>query len=327
MNPAELAAIDHRLHDVLSRLVREHGAQDVSWLAARARKQRRDARIDEDVVAAMVETSTMLVWDLQGRVRHLIEVLDGVILTHRVRSDTAGRCDLWVGCGLQPLTNLLVDGPLPLAGGGQVRLSPSGLEVIVGPDGWLPTVQRYELIGLRLRDGKLATERVAEQALPSLEEQGAVRRLLADHYRRERWWRGQEDLESRPAELVRALTLARMEDPSLLTTPYPPLTELLHNILERDLDEHYWRDLGSCQQFESVSFGLGNVPVALHGELSARAEQFGMALDQYVIAILGHLAWRTPFAEDCEPFEQWLPEQSTKPGKLLALQPRPADGE
>ena len=57
-----------------------------------------------------------------------------------------------------------------------------------------------------------------------------------------------------------------------------------------------------------MSFCLGAMPVALHSELSRRAEQYGMSFDQFVIAILGHLAWRTPFAENIEPWEQWLPD-------------------
>ncbi len=34
-----------------------------------------------------------------------------------------------------------------------------------------------------------------------------------------------------------------------------------------------------------------------------------MSLDQFVVAVLGHLAWRTPFAEDMEPWEHWSPDQ------------------
>jgi hypothetical protein len=35
-----------------------------------------------------------------------------------------------------------------------------------------------------------------------------------------------------------------------------------------------------------------------------------MTLDQFVVAILGHLAWRTPFAEDIGPWEDWVPENA-----------------
>ena len=51
------------------------------------------------------------------------------------------------------------------------------------------------------------------------------------------------------------------------------------------------------------------MPEALHVELSRRAHRYGMSFDQYVIAVLGHLAWRTPFAENMEPWEHWSPDQ------------------
>jgi hypothetical protein len=35
-----------------------------------------------------------------------------------------------------------------------------------------------------------------------------------------------------------------------------------------------------------------------------------MSLDQFVVAVLGHLAWRTPFAEDIGPWEDWVPEEA-----------------
>ena len=49
------------------------------------------------------------------------------------------------------------------------------------------------------------------------------------------------------------------------------------------------------------------MPSALHSELSRRSSLYGMTMDQYVILALGHMAWRTPFAEDCEPWDDWLP--------------------
>jgi hypothetical protein len=57
------------------------------------------------------------------------------------------------------------------------------------------------------------------------------------------------------------------------------------------------------------------MPEALYIELTRRADVYGMSPDQYVIAVLGHLAWRTPFAEDMEPFEDWLPPTDELPGQ------------
>jgi hypothetical protein len=51
-----------------------------------------------------------------------------------------------------------------------------------------------------------------------------------------------------------------------------------------------------------------------------------MTFDQFVIAILGHLAWRTPFAEDIEPWEQSMPNSVTtgsgRAGPIVGLQSR-----
>ena len=71
-----------------------------------------------------------------------------------------------------------------------------------------------------------------------------------------------------------------------------------------------------------MTFTIGDMPVALHMELSARARMYGMSDDQFVIAVLGHLAWRTPFAEDCEPFDFWEPDR--EPAAVTALRAAPA---
>jgi hypothetical protein len=103
-----------------------------------------------------------------------------------------------------------------------------------------------------------------------------------------------------------------------LSTPHPPLDELLYNPLQRDVDEHHWRDFAAAHQNETVSRHLGDIPVALNMELEARARAYGMSWDQFVIAILGHLAWRTPFAEDCEPFDDfWDPQRTPRPNLIV----------
>ncbi|GAW49079.1 MULTISPECIES: hypothetical protein [unclassified Nocardioides] len=319
MPPAEPISVDHDLHDALVAMVREHGPQPLAWLTPRVRRERRDARIDQTTVIRTIECSTILVAMVDGRIGYLADVLDGIVLTTRARAPLAGRTDLWCRVGVQPLANLLAYGPLPLESGGEVRRMESGEQVLVGPPGWLPDVPRFGLVGLRLRDGKVSTFAVDDDQLPSPEECQQVRALLADHYRRERWWHGEDDLETRPGELVRAITLGRMEDPDLLSTPYPPLDELLYNPLQQDVDEHHWRDHAAVQQQESISRHLGGIPAALDVELERRARLYGMSFDQFVIAMLGHLAWRTPFAEDCEPFHVWDP--SPKPD-LVALDSR-----
>lgn len=309
MIPERNIVVDHQLHEAVVQLVRESGARSLDWLVPRADRLVPESRVDEEAVIRVVESSTVLVPTVRGQIAWLGAVLDGIVLTQRARAPLAGRPDLWCGLGLQPLLNMAAYGPLPLVGGGEVRRMHSGQEVLVGPDGWLPDVPRFGLVALRWQNQTLAVEAVAADALPTPEEVQAVRALIADHYRRERWWNGDEDLESRPGELVRAVTLARMEDPGLLDRPHPPLDELLYNPLQRDVDEHHGGDFSAVHQNESVSFHLADVPVALHMELQARARLYGMSLDQFVIAVLGHLAWRTPFAEDCEPYEFWAPDR------------------
>lgn len=305
----EIPDVHHSLHEVLERLTRERGASDAAWLAARARTELRDARIDEDAVEESISTSTMLLWRPDGQVDHLLHVLDGVVLTQRARAPLAGRSDLWCTVALQPLLNIAAFTSLPLAdGSGHVSRAPSGQEVLVGPPGWLPDVPRYGVVGLRISDGRLCVVPVQEDDLPDLERQEKVRQLLAHHYRVERWYAGNDALETRPGEMVRALGLALLEDPELLSTPHPPLDELLYLSLEGDCDIHYWRERAAVVP-DTVSFYINGMPEALHTELSHRAGRYGMSFDQYVIAVLGHLAWRTPFAEDMEPWENWDPER------------------
>jgi hypothetical protein len=205
-----------------------------------------------------------------------------------------------------------------LDGSGSVRLAVSGQDVLVGPLGWLPPVGRHGVLGLRIDAGRLSAVPVDEGDFPSLREQERVRKLLAHHYRVERWYAGEDDLESRPGETVRALALARQEDPDLLSTPYPPLDELLYLSLQRDCDMHYWRDRAAIVP-STVSFSIQSMPEALHRELAHRAERYGMSVDQYVIAVLGHLAWRTPFAEDVGPWDDWDPGRTSRSVRTLSV--------
>jgi hypothetical protein len=303
----DLSKIDHELCLVLERLTREQGPLEGGWLVARARRELRDARVDHDAIVSAVDSSTLLAWLPTGEVAHLGEVLDGAILTLRVRAGLAGRTDLWCSVSVQPLLNLAACAPIPLAdGSGVVSRPDTGHEVLVGPPGWLPPVDRYEVIGLRLGGGRLSVERVDEASYPDLEEQQRVKELLVKHYRLERWFVGEDDLASRPAEVVRALAHARLEDPHLLCAPHPPLEELLHLALRKDEEHHFWRDF-AAQVEGTSSFWVGGMPDALHHELSARARLYGMSFDQYVVAVLGQAAWRTPFAEDMGPWQDWDP--------------------
>lgn len=311
---------DDRLHEALQAQVRTQPGATVSHLARRVRRETHDARVSELEVEQHVDRSPVLVGRPDGGVVHLRHVIEGSVLTQRVRASTSGRTDLWTTLALAPFTMLALNGPLPLAGGGELRASAFGHSALVGPEGWLPEVQPWELVSLKLRDGEIHTGAVGESDLGDLARHQRARELIARHYRRERWFSGTDDLESRPAEVVNAIALALLEDPALLAEPLPPLDELLHDALE-DQHHFHWRDFEASRQAPSVSFMITGMPDALHIELDARARRYGMSFDQYVIAVLGHLAWRTPFAEDMQPWEDWDPDEPS-PAAVRSHGPR-----
>lgn len=269
----------------------------------------RDTRIDEQALIAAIEPSAVLVPRVTGEIDHALALLEGNVLTHRVRARLRGRTDLWLGAGVQPLLDLAAFRPLRLAdGSGEVRRAETGYDALVGPQGWLPDVDRYQLIGLRIVARRLVVEPVHEDDLPTPEEQLRVREMLSSILAQERFFNG-EDLTTRPAEVARTISLALLQDPELFATPYPPLDELLHNPLQRDLDLDHWRWAAVRQQVETTGFWLDGVPTGLHIELTARARQYGMTDAQFIVALLSTLAWRTPFAEDMEPWADWHPDR------------------
>lgn len=306
-----------QLHRTVLDLLRDHCPQEAGWLAARARKKLRDARITEESIYDLIAVSTMLVLRPDGRVDHILSLLEGNVLTHRVRARTAGRTDLWLGCGVQPLLNIAAYGPIGLAdGSGEVTRPESGHEVLVGPPGWLPDIARYELIGLRITEQKLVVEPVSSDDLPSPEDQLRVRQMLSRIYQIEKTMDPSisvydDELVARPGNLARAISLALLEDPELFATPYSPLDELLHNPLNRHVDLDHWRDAAVSQQVATVGFWVDGIPEALHMELSDRARRYGMPEAQFIVALLSTLAWRTPFAEDMEPWDDWDPYRKT----------------
>jgi len=322
--PASFDHIDHRLHDQLVELVLDHGPQRLEWLVRRARRELRDARIDEQAVIDAIEPSTLLVPRPTGEIDHALALLEGNVLTHRVRAPLRGRTDLWLGAGVQPLLNVAAFRPLQLAdGSGEVRRAETGVDALVGPPGWLPDVDRYQLVGLRITDQRVVVEPVLEDDLPAPDEQLRVRQMLSLIYVRENFLQTGDDLSTRPAEVARTISLALLEDPELFATPYPPLDELLHNPLHRDLDLDHWRSVAVSQQSETVGFWLDGVPTGLHIELTARARQYGMTDAQFIVALLSTLAWRTPFAEDMEDWSDWDPDRP--PARMSHLPQRSED--
>ena len=303
--------IDHRLHETLCDLLFEDGPQTVPQLAQAATRRLRGAPVEEEAIWSVAMTSTLLVPRPTGLIDHALALLEGSVLTHRARAPLAGRNDLWLGSGVQPLLNIAALRPIPLAdGSGTVSRAVTGDDALVGPDGWLPDVGRFELVGLRIVEQRLVVERVSDDALPPPAEQLRMREMLSQIYLREKSLIGDpHDATLSPSLVAQAVTLALLEDPELFADPLPPLDELLHNPLETPVDVEGWRQVAVGQQVETLGLWVDGVPAALGSELEARARQHGMSLAQFIVALLGTLAWRTPFAEDLEPWESWLPDQ------------------
>ncbi len=305
--PTAHPVIDHDLHDRLVALVCERGPLDVAALTRHARLARGNHRVDEHAVTAVLDSATLLVMRPDGRVAYLGDVLDGIVLTHRVRGSLHGRTDLWLGQGVQPFIAMAVLAPLPLATGGEARLGETLEPVLLGPSGWLPPAEPGDLLALHWKDGLLSVRVVEPGELATPAQEDEVRRVLGERCRTELWWDAREDDWVRNSLLLRALGVARLENPDLLSTPHAPLNQLLYDPLGPDTRTH-WRDIAAWRQTECVGFAISGMPMALNRELRHRAERYGMTLDQFVIAILGHLAWRTPFAEDLEPWDDWIPD-------------------
>jgi hypothetical protein len=209
---------------------------------------------------------------------------------------------------------------LPLAGGGTVAAGEFGHDALVGDSDWLPDIRPGGLIGLRIRGGQLAVEAIGEGVAATVEHERVVRAALSRHIREERWWSSDLGEPNRGAEFTRALARALLEDPHLLSVPTTPLIELLYDVLSEQSGHHLLDDSAAWDADEVVSFGIAGMPQSLHGELSRRPSKYGLSVDRYVVLALGHLARRTPFAEDLGPWEDWtVPELAGNRAALRAV--------
>lgn len=285
----------HASWDALARHIRRSGPRPACQLT------------DLDLDAVL--SGPTLVGLPDGRASHLVHVLDGQWFTQRVRASTAGRNDLWVTSAVAPLVTVLVEDALPLTSGGELAMAAHLQQAVVGPDGWLPAAPAGGLVGLRIVDGAVEAAAVPELPASLVRDQDA-RELLGRHYRNESWH--VDDEPTTRLTLTRAVSASVLEVPDLFAEPRTPLDELLYDPL-REAHLHSWRDIAAWQVEGNVSFSMQGMPQGLHSELERRARVYGMSFDQFVIAVLGHLAWRTPFAEDLEPFDDWLPTGDERP--------------
>jgi hypothetical protein len=267
-------------------------------------------------VGRVVDLSALLIGRPDGRVTTLLDLLDGQVLTHQVKTPTAGRTDLWTREGLEPLFASAATAEVLLVSGERLRVAEHGHRALLGPPGWLPEAAAGDYLAFAVRRGRVSVNLVDSAAFPSLPDQQDVRAVLSRHLHA---FHGFEDLIPRELQINRALGHALLERPDLLSQPIPPLEELLHRPLEIAEQDHFARNVAAwCGG--TVSFGIEGMPESLHGELQARAHRYGMSFDQYVVAVLSHLAWRTPFAEDLGPWESWA-ETAEESGASVAALP------
>ena len=193
-----------------------------------------------------------------------------------------------------------------------MRRAEPGRVALIGPPGWLPDVERYELVGLRVTGQYLRVERIDEDVLPSPEQQLRVREMLSSIYTRECDYATVDDLTKRPAMLARTISLALLEDPCLFGAPYPPLDELLHNPLETRVDLEHWRDVASLAAVRDRRLLIDGMPIVLRMELTARARDCGMTDAQLHRGHARHARLAHPLRRRHGTLDDWVTEGVTK---------------
>jgi len=184
------------------------------------------ARNPATAVRATLSQSETAIALPDGRWSSAASLLDGVVLTHRVRSSTAGRRDLWPRNDLFPLMPLLSRG-MPLAGGGAVVLAEghrNPFPVLLGPADWLPVVPAGTLLALRWRARVLTVAPTDVDPDAVTDEVATLRDAFAYH-------RDANSLRRWQPPFAAAVLGALLEIPGLLSTALPPLGEILGDLL------------------------------------------------------------------------------------------------
>jgi hypothetical protein len=251
-----------------------------------------------------------------GRFDTVRRMLDGAVLTHRVRYATRGRQVLFAGPELALLDLLLVhEGSLPLASGDAITSSIGEFGGWCGPPDWLPDIRADSLLAFRFRSGRLSVAAMLEEPSSSGPATERLRVVL------KRCLRSGDDLApSQSHHTLSALMLrALAEVPELLHEPLPPLDEILQ--LGR---EHWGRDwlLDSGEPSDDPGFVRGGQRVVLEGlpstlvsALRRDARNLGVSLGELTVLLLSAATYRTamPCRHDAE--EAW----SSAPASRSAL--------
>ena len=287
-------------------LLRAEGPLTLDTLARRASAAGvTSARDPEAAVRNVIAHAEVQLPD--GRWQTPLRLLEGRILTAgRLPLRGAAEPEDHVAYDLAPLERALRCGPVPLAGGGELRRRSSYRSEWIAPRGW-PDLEldTDELLGLRIRDGALHLERVPITAALRVEG-GRVAEALDDPHDPGLWshWRTDD---------VGAHLWSRLAtDPDLLTRPAPPLSRCVPAFAEaigRRREER--RRLASCW---TVTLEL---PARLQGVALSEARRDRMLLPDWLGSFVAEQLLRLEGQQADEwPDEEWLEEEY---GQLLRL--------
>ncbi|WP_139981501.1 hypothetical protein [Nocardioides litoris] len=188
-----------------------------------ARELTVDPGVQVDHVDEAVRRSPLLHRRADGRIGHLADLLDGIVLVHRVETTTSTRRrELRVRGGLDPLARLAGARPLELRSGGVARAGRGGA-TLLGPPGWLPDRGTGDLIGLRWRSRRLDVVAVGPGDLAGSAEHARTSALLVE-------LACTVGCVGHGVAVTELLTLARLVDPQLLGRPHLPLHALLDGV-------------------------------------------------------------------------------------------------
>ncbi len=280
------------------------------------------ARKPETTVKSALGRSAGIVRLPDGRYDAVRRMLDGAVLTHRVRAATAGRHVLFAGHELELFDELLAAGPLPLASGGEVSRSRSDLNGLFGPPGWLPDVPADSLLALRFSAGVLAVTPVEDTAESMDRRTARLLDVVSRHvgakderpaaswtYGHDEWPDYSRSLTGWRRILSQAMLRALAECPDLLAEPVPPLDEVLR------LPEVSWSEVwadqdrmhhGVSSPQRGVTLTLHGVPEGLRTALQQQAVSSRTPLGEFVVLQLAAATyrWETPCRHDAE--QAWL---------------------
>ena len=290
----------------------------------------RAALARREVFADIDKINRSLLWRTEvyaledGRLVPFLVLLEGAVLTHRVRAEEIESGVLDPVQDLAPFDYLAMD-DVPLRGGGHVQSmhagqrGADGLAGLHGPSGWLDGLVSGDTIGLRYVDGELAWE-----PAPTHDDPEARAFLQATAWRCARQ-AAAEHRDYPGVGITEVVLLALIERPGLFDRPLPPLSDLLEEAgLELDGSDvgvpgtSWHGEPDWLTDAQRVAYRAWRDALAAHrnGELPGAAEL--VALSEGLEGVVGDLAAYELAAEpDREPLVVAMQEAVT--GKAQAV--------